>query len=146
MKRLLILGHSLLITLFLYAQRGRVRPEDLGFGSDDSDTSSIDGVINILLTLIIIAIAFGVAKIMGNMERNKQKKRFRAKCDILAYHSVQDYVDDVYSSVRTRYIDKPLIKEGDECYIQKKAENDLCYAYFDKQGLLVVPQKDLERI
>lgn len=150
MKRIMILGLSLLTTLILLAQRGRIRPEDLGSDTEESFATSTNYVGMFFMIIIIIVIVIAVIMIRGSIERNKPNKRYRAKCNIHAYFSVRDYVDDNYSSdnlsPNSRYIKTILVKEGDECYIQRKAVNNLCYAYFDKHGLLVVPLKDLERI
>lgn len=140
---------SFISAIYTFAQRGTVRPEDLGYESEEYYTTSTNYGAMILFFVIVFIAIIAIIMIKGKIERNAQSKKYKTKRSIRAYHSMQDYVNDKYGSIDRDYVDTILIKEGEVCNILKKAENGMCYACFEKQRVftsLLVPLEDLERI
>ena len=129
MKRLFILTISLLLQIYVFAQRGRVRPEDLGYSNDDYGTSSSDGSPTfylILLILMIIGILwFNIALKASNKKDIKEKRTYVARWHIKAYAKVfprsggckpQGPVD---------------IPKYTKCYIMEYLEENYCKVKFE---------------
>ena len=149
MNKIYCLIFSCISAIYTFAQRGTVRPEDLGYESEEHYTTSTNYGAMILFFIIAFIVIIASIMIKGKIERNAQSKRYRAKRNIRAYHSMQEYVNDKYGSITDDYIETILINEGEICNIIKKAENNMCYARFEKQKVhtsLLVPLEDLERI
>ena len=73
MKRIYLISTSILFSLYAFAQRGRVRPEDLGYNDNDYGTSSSDGSpVFPLVILIIMIVGIIWFKIALSNSRSKE--------------------------------------------------------------------------
>ena len=135
MKRLFILTISLLLHIYVFAQRGRVRPEDLGYSNDDYDTSP-DGGFFIWIAIIIVAlfVLFVYGKIKANNEEKNSGKTYVANKDIEAQK-------DFFGIGGTITIPK-----GEQCVFWKKLDDGKALIDYKDYKYLVVDQKDITRL
>ena len=135
MKRIFILTISLLLQIYAFAQRGRVRSEDLGYSNNDYDTSS-DGGFFIWIAIIIVAlfVLFIYGKIKANIEEKNSGKTYVTNKDIEAQK-------DFFGIGGTITIPK-----GEQCIFWKKLDDGKALIDYKDYKYLVVDQKDITRL
>ena len=129
MKRIYLISTSILFSLYAFAQRGRVRPEDLGYSNDDYGTSSSDGSPTfylILLILMIIGILwFNIALKNSNKKDIKEKRTYMVRWDIKAYAKVFP------NSGGCKPQGPVEIPKYTKCYIMEYLEENYCKVKFE---------------
>jgi hypothetical protein len=136
MKRLSLLTISLLLQIYAFAQRGRVRPEwDLMDNGEKVVSTSDDIGVTILFYIILFVLIVFFIWLKGNMDRNASKNVYVAKKDIRAYHTVSDFYKDrnksyTYSN-NYEYVETERIKKGTKCTEIKKEDANVCWAKFE---------------
>ena len=146
MKKIYLISASFLLPLYSFAQRGRAKPDDLGYSDNDYSTSSSDGSPTLYIVLLIIlfvgVIWFNVALKSSNNKDIKEKRTYVANGSIIAYAKI-------FPNSGCKPQGPVNISPNTKCYIMEYLEENYCKVKFEnhpqplyvKRNEIILPPK-----